>query len=154
MKNQKKLIVPILSIAILLVSLAIMLCDILVPLSIWVHPVLTFLFCAFIGFGTLSFALGFIKKSPWFFFVGAILVGLALIYALSNYIAWWITLIVVVVIWIVFAILSFMSCGSVEDIAKNNNPEYKTYEQRKAENVENNNKKEEKELPKIKSFKE
>lgn len=144
------------SIAILVVSLVVTLCDALVPLNIWVHPILTFLFCAFVGFGAMLLACAFIKHSPFYFFLSAGLLGLALFYAVINYTEWWIALIALFVTWGVFACLSFLVNGNkTEDIALNKSENYKNYEQRRAEKQAAEAKEEEnpKELPKIKSFK-
>ena len=151
--SKRQLIVSLISILIVLGSLAFMLCDFLIPLNVWTHPVLNFFFCLFLGFGIMTMVIGFIKSSPWYFFLSSMLFGLTLIYALLQYLPWWIGVVIVVVVWVICAIVSFMSNGSqTENVALNNSPEYKTYEERKAE--EENAKTEEKEeLPEIKSFK-
>jgi len=154
--SKKQLALSVSSIAILVVSLVVMLLDIFIPIDLWVHPILTFLFCVFIGFGIMCLALGFSEKSPWFFFLSAILLGLAFIYAfvcsVSEY--WWISLVVVAVVWAIFAVLSFMSAGNrTEDIALNKSPEYKNYEQRKAEREKAESEAKPETLPEIKSFK-
>lgn len=144
------------SIAILVVSLIITLCDALVPLDIWVHPILTFLFCAFVGFGVLLIVCAFIKHSPFYFFLSAAFLGLALFYAVINYTEWWIALIALFVTWGVFACLSFLVNGNkTEDIVLNKSENYKNYEQRRAEKqaAEASEEANPKELPKIKSFK-
>ncbi len=152
--TKKQLILSIASIAILLISLAVMLCDFLVPLNIWIFPVLTFLFCLFIGFGIMSLILGFYYRSPWYFFLSAILLGLALFYAVIQYVTWWICLVVLLVLWAIVAIVSYMSSGNkTEDIALNKSPEYKNYNQRKAEKLKAEAEKEPDEMPEIKSFK-
>ena len=150
----KQLALAVTSIIVLIVSLTVMLLDIFVPLAFWTHPVLNFLFCMFVGFGVICMGLGFSKTSPWYFFLSSILLGLALIYALMQYILWWIGLIIVGVIWCIFAVLSFIVAGNkTEDIALNKSPDYKTYEQRKAEKEEQEANKEPEKLPEIKSFK-
>ena len=154
--TKKRLAVSIAAIAILVVSLAVALCDALIPLDIWVHPILTFLFCIFVGFGVMCLVFGFTKKSPWYFFLSAIFLGLAFVYAFCCSVPdfWWISLIVVAVIWAIFAILSFMSSGShSEDIALNKSPDYKNYEQRKADRERAESEKQPEPLPEIKSFK-
>ncbi len=154
--SKKQLAISVASIAILVVSFAVMLLDAIIPLNIWLHPILTFLFCVFIGFGIIGLILGFSKKSPWNFFISAILLGLAFVYAFSCSIPeyWWISVVAVVVIWIIFAVLSFMVSGNhTEDIALNKSANYKNYEQRKAEREKAESEKEEKPLPEIKSFK-
>lgn len=154
--TKKQLTLSISSIAILVVSLVIMLLDIFVPLNIWVHPVLTFLFCLFVGFGVTCFTIGFIEKSSWYFFLSSVLLGLAFVYAfacsLPEY--WWISLIIAGVVWAIFAVLSFMSAGSVtESVALNKSEDYKNYEQRKAEREQAEKSAEPEKLPEIKSFK-
>ncbi len=152
--KKSKLFVVIASLIVLVASLVVMLCDALIPLNFWVHPALNFVFCLFVGFGVICMVLGFVKVSPWHFFLSAILLGLALIYALSQYIVWWIGLIIVAVIWAIFAILSFLiGGGKTEDIALNKSPNYKTYDQRKSEKEKQNAVNTSKELPEIKSFK-
>lgn len=153
--NKKRLITGIISIIILLVSLTITLCDALIPLDIWIHPALTFFFCLFVGFGALCLGFGFAKKSVWYFFLSAVLLGLAFAYAMSQYVEWWIGVIIVGVVWAIFGTLSIISNGNrTEDIALNKSADYKNYEQRKAEKEEAEKNAEPQELPKIKSFKE
>lgn len=152
--TKKQFAVAIISMAILIVSLAITLADALVPLNFWIHPVLTFFFCAFVGFGILLIALGFIKSSPWYFFLSSILIGLALFYAMAQYLEWWLGLIIVGVIWIILATLSIISAGNgTEDIALNKSSDYKTYQERVEEKKKLEEQKPKEELPEIKSFK-
>ena len=152
--KTKKLIIPVLSVAVLIISLAIMLCDIFIPLNFWTHPVLNFLFCLAIGFGVMCMGLGFARSSVWYFFLSAVLIGLALIYALLQYILWWIGVIVVCVVLIIFSILSIISAGyKTEEIAINKSPKYKNYFQRKEEKEQKEAQAEPEKLPEIKSFK-
>ena len=154
--SKKQVAVYVLAIAVLLVSLVITLLDAFIPLKIWVHPILTFLFCLAIGFGIICLAFGFSKKSPWYFFLSSVLLGLAFVYAFCCSVPeqWWISLIVVAVIWLIFAILSIMSAGNhTEEIALNKSPDYKNYEQRKAEREKAEAEIEPEQLPEIKSFK-
>ena len=152
--TKKQLAVTLVGIAILVVSLTMTLLDALVPLEIWLHPALTFLFCICVGFGVLLTVLGFVNKSVFYFFLSSILLGLALVYALSNYIDWWIGVIVVAVVWAIFGCVSFIANGNrTEDIALNKSPDYKDYKQRKAEKEAAEQAEEKKELPEIKSFK-
>ena len=100
--------------------------------------------------------LAFKNASPWFFFVSAILLGIAAFYVLIQYVAWWICLIIVFVDWGIFAVTSYMVAGNqTENIALNKSPDYKTFEERKAEEKAKEEKEEkpEKPLPQIKSFK-
>ena len=90
------------------------------------------------------------------FFLSSILLGLAFVYAFCCSVPeqWWISLIVVAVIWLIFAILSIMSAGNhTEEIALNKSPDYKNYEQRKAEREKAEAESEPEQLPEIKSFK-
>lgn len=153
--NKSRLVIGIISIIILVASVAITLCDAFIPWNIWIHPILTFLFCIFVGFGILLICVGFIKKSVWFFFLSSLLIGFALIYAIAMTIdKWWVGFIIVPVVWAIFGILSVLRNGNhTEDIALNKSPDYKDYEQRKAEKEQLEASEPVKELPKIKSFK-
>ena len=155
MKSKRNIVLGVVSICILLVALTLALLEALVPFQIWPgfsHPTLDFLLCIFVGFGVMTLVFAFEKRSPWYFFLTASLLAPALFYVLIHFIPWWICLIVVFVLWAVSAIVSFMRAGNqTEDIALNKSPDYKNYEQRKAE--ESKEEKPEKELPKIKSFK-
>ena len=156
MKTSKKGIIWIaLSLVVVLASFTVMLLDALLPLNIWVHPILTLLLCLFAGFGVLSLVKGIINKSPWFFMLSSIMLGLALLYVLINVISmWWIGLIAVIILWVVVALFSFMTAGNkTEEIALNKDPEYKDYKTRKAEKEEAEKNAEEEPLPEIKSFK-
>ena len=156
MKTKKNLITAVMSICILALSLVFTLLDALIPLNVWTHPLLNFLFCIALGFGIMTICFGFIKSSPWYFFLGAILLGLAFFYAFIQYIPWWICLLIVVVVWAIFGITSVMRAGNqTEDLALNKSPDYKTFEKRKAEEkaTMGEQEKETKPLPEIKSFK-
>ncbi len=154
--SKKQKIVSVFSILIILISLAVMLCDFLIPLNFWTFPLLNFLFCLFVGFGLLGLGLGFVNRSPWYFFISSTLLGLALFYAIIQYVIWWICIVIFFVLLAVVAIVSFMTAGNkTEDVALNKSPEYKNYEQRRAEKLEAEAKaeQEKEELPEIKSFK-
>ena len=156
MKTKRNLILPVLSICVLTAALAFALIDALVPLDLWTHPLLNFLFCNAVGFGIIAIYLAFTKSAPWYFFVSAVLLGLALLYVLAQYLIWWICLLIVVVVWAIVGIISFMKAGNqTEDIALNKSPNYKTFEQRKAEEAAKKaeDAKTAKPLPEIKSFK-
>nr|MBO4517339.1 hypothetical protein [Clostridia bacterium] len=156
MRTKKNLILAVLSICVLAAALVFALVDALVPLDLWTHPLLNFLFCIAVGFGIIAVCLGFKNSSPWYFFLSAVLLGLALLYVLLQYLTWWICLLIVVVVWAVFGIISFMKAGNqTEDIALNKSPDYKTFEQRKAEEAAKKAEgaKNAKPLPEIKSFK-
>ena len=109
MKISKKLmLLAIVSLFVLLASLTVMLLDIFIPLDFWTHPVLNFLFCLCVGFGLISLILGFINKSSWHFFISSILLGLALIYLLAQYMYFWIGLIIVACFLLVVCLLCFI----------------------------------------------
>jgi ABC-type multidrug transport system fused ATPase/permease subunit len=153
MKN-KRLVLGLTSIAVILVSLAVMLVDIFAPLNLWTHPVLNLLFCMFVGFGILTLVLAVKSKSPWYFFLSAFLLGLALFYALMQYVKWWIALVVLLLLLIVVAIISVIVAGNkTEDIALNKSAEYKDYKQRREEKIAKEENEQPEELPQIKSFK-
>ena len=156
MKTKKNLLLGILSICIFVLSLTFAIIDWAVPLKVWTHPILNFLFALCIGFGIMSFALACVKRSPWYFFLSAILIGLAALYVTLQYIVWWLCLIIIIVFMAVTSITSIMVAGNkTEEIALNKSPDYKTFEQRKAEEKEKEASEEkiEKPLPQIKSFK-
>ena len=156
MKSKKNLIVGISILAVLFISLTFLLLNVFIPFTLWVHPVLNFLFVMFVGFGILTLVAGFKTKNPWFFFWASVLLGLSMFYVLLNYMKlWWIVLIILVVFWAAMAVMSIMRVGSVEDVSLNKSPEYKTYDQRKAEEAAKaeTEEKEEKPLPTLKSFK-
>lgn len=155
MKYKKNLFLGVSVITILMLSLVFALLDALIPLKIWIHPALNFLFALCIGFGIMTLVLAFAKKSPWFFFLSATLLGLAFFYVLMQYIAWWIVLIILVVVLAIFAVVSIIISGNqTENIALNKSSDYKNYEQRKAEEQKKENTEDEKPLPELKSFKE
>lgn len=152
--KSKRLVLGLISIAIILVSLAVMLVDVFVPLSLWTHPILNFAFCIFVGFGVLALMLGVKEKSPWYFFLAAWLLGLAVFYLIIQYAKWWIALIILICILAVLGILSVIIAGhKTEDIALNKSPDYKNYEQRREEKLQEEKLSTPEELPEIKSFK-
>ena len=157
MKSKKNLLLGIMSVCILLASLAFAIIDAALSLEIWTHPVLNFLFGIFVGFGVIALVLGFKKASPWFFFVSVLLLDPALFYVVVQYLKpWWLCLLIFGVLLAIFAIVSVMVAGNqTEDIALNKSPDYKTFEQRKAEEKAKAaaEEKTEKPLPEIKSFK-
>ena len=133
-----------------------MIVDWAVPLKVWTHPILNFLFGLALGFGIISLTLACIRRSPWYFFLCAILLGLALFYVTVQYVVWWLCLVIILVLMAVTIITSLMVAGNkTEEIALNKSPDYKSFEQRKAEEKEKEAKeeKQEKPLPQIKSFK-
>ena len=151
--SMSKKILALTSLVIVLASLVVCLLDAFTEFSFGIHPILTFIFCLFAGLGILCFALGFIRKSSWQFFLSAILLGLSLTYVLALYVSpWWIIPIILFAFFTVVALISYMMGSNKTERALNDAPEYKTYAQRKAEKA--NETEEKVELPKIKSFKE
>lgn len=151
--TKSKAYLSIVSIGILLVSLAILIVDVVVPLNFWTHAVLNFLFCLFTGFGFLSLFVGFKNKSAWFIFVGAVLIAMAMFYMFIQYLFWWVALVIAVVFLSITSILDFMFLTNITEQVDNDNPEYKNYEQRMAEKIEAEKNQDSEELPQIKSFK-
>ena len=156
MKNKSNVVMGIVAIAILCVALVFTLLDALIPIGLFIHPALNFLLIVFAGFGIMLAITGFIRKSTWFFFLGAELSGFALFYVLINFVIWWLCLIIVLAFWAILAIVSIIRIGNMtESVALNDSDDYKTFDERKAEEAKNAkaDAKTEEELPKLKSFK-
>ena len=156
MKNRNSVIMGIVAIAILCIALVFTLLDALIPIEFLIHPALNFLLIVFTGFGIMLAITGFVKKSTWFFFLGAALLGFALFYVLINFVVWWLCLIIVPAFWGIFAIISVIRAGNMtESVALNNSDDYKTFDERKAEDAKNAkpDADDTEELPKLKSFK-
>ncbi len=152
--TRKQLVYGIVSIVILLASLSLTLCDALIPLNIWVHPALTFVFALAVGFGAMCVVLGVAKKSAWYIFLAAILLGIALFYVLIHYIKWWLVLITIVVFWLIIRVICFLIINNnTENIALNKSKDYKNYEERCAEKATTESDVKPEDLPKIKTFK-
>ena len=152
--NKKQLTVAILSIAILLAGIVVLILQYALPFAFMTHPILNMLFIYAICFGIMACVFGITKKSPWYYFLAAILLSLAIIYVFVQFKFWWIGLIIAVVFDLIVAIFSYISAGNkTESIAINDSPDYKNYEQRKAEKETKEAAEEKPELPKIKSFK-
>lgn len=153
--KKSRIVLGVISILIFAVALTFMILDWTLPLNFLTHPILNLLGILFTGFGIMAFVLAFTNKSVWFLFVGAIALGLVLLYVLLNCVVWWIAIICLIVFWCMCAVLSITVFGNrTENIALNKSPDYKTYEERKAEKAEAEKKQPEEELPTIKSFKE
>ncbi|MBE7087489.1 MAG: hypothetical protein E7369_04225 [Clostridiales bacterium] len=153
--SKKNRLVYVIALCILVLSLAMTIIDWAVPLNLWIHPLLNFVFFIFCGFGVFSFVLGFIKKSPWYFFLSAGLLALSVLYVLISYkMVWYVTLLIVVCVPAIIALLSLIVNGNkTEDIALNKSDDYKTYEERKAFKEAAEKEEPQEELPEIKSFK-
>ena len=150
---MKKILVGIISIAILVAALVFALVDALVPLKIWTHPILNFLFIAAVGFGCLALVLGFAGKKSFWLFIGNIIFALGICYVLAQFLEWWLCIIIPIAVIVIMAIISFLVVGNRTEDALNKDKNYKTYEQRKAEENAAKAQEEKPELPKIKSFK-
>lgn len=152
MKISKiKKIAALTSVSILLVALAITLCDALIPLNIWLHPVLTFLFVSFIGFGVLCMVVAFVKHSTWYFFLSFIMLAAALSYALLSIgLPWWLIAIICCVLAAIAIAVSLIANGSTE-CADNESADYKNYGQRTKEKGSFQSGED---IPEVKSFKE
>ena len=144
------------SICILVASVTFLILNFLLFPDFWIHPILNFFFVLFIGFGIVSLVKAFACKAPIYFFLASLLLGLSIFYVCFIYLngIWWICLIVLVVFMLIISITSFIMAGNkTEAIALNKDPEYKNYEQRKAEKEAEEANKPKEELPEIKSFK-
>lgn len=151
-KSKKKLLITVLSVAIVLLSLAFCIIDATSSIDVWTHPVLNFLFGLFVGFGALSYFQAFSAKSTMYAFIGTLLVSLAVLYATIQYVPWWGALICAVAFAICMTIISYAVFGNKLEQADNSSPDYKNYIERREE--EKSQEQEEKiELPEIKSFK-
>ena len=121
------------------------------------HPILMFFLVAAAGLGVILAVQGFLGKSPFRFFLSAVMFLYVASYCLADFahMVWWLIVIVDAVIAILFVVISFMMAGSrTEDIALNKSPDYKNYEQRSAEREEKEKAEEENYVPpEIKSFK-
>lgn len=149
MKKQNKIFL-IVSLLILVCSLAFLLLNQFTFKDFLVHPILNFLLFNAVCFGVLAIVLAIKGKSPWYFFLSGILFGLSVLYVLLDQVdPWWIALITLFVLFGVFALLSYIVCGNkTEDIALNKSDDYKNYKEREKEKVE-----EKEEIPVLKSFK-
>lgn len=142
------------SILIILSALVFCVLDWTLVLNFCLHPITNFLFVLFIGFGFLTLILAVKNKSPWFFFVSAIFLGLSAFYVSIFYVVYWVSIIITISLLAVFVILSLIICGSkTEDIALNKSPDYKNYQQRKEEKAILESEKPQEDIPVIKSFK-
>lgn len=120
------------------------------------HPLFLFALVISVGFGVLELVLAVKYKSPFRFMLAAVLFAYAVSYSLADFakMPWWLIMLIAVVVCGLFVGLSYVLCGNrTEEIALNESPDYKNYEQRRAEREAAEKNEEEKELPKIKSFK-
>lgn len=158
MKNRLALAIP--AIIIVVAALTITLLDALIPLKLFkfpsesVSPLFTFIIFNFCCFGIMCIILGFINKSTWYFFLSGGLLAVSVFFIVAQFVIWWISLIIALVLAIIIGLLSYIDTDKkTEDIALNSKPEYKDYKERKAEKEAEEAKKEPQEMPEIKSFK-
>ena len=155
-KSKNSLKYGLISLAIVAISNVIFVLDWALPLNFLIHPVLTLVLCLFAGFGVLTLVISLTKKSPLFMILSAPLVALAIMYVLLGLFLskWWISICVMVVVFLIYVILGAMIFGNkTEEIAENDSPEYKNYQERKEEKKILEENQLEPELPKLKSFK-
>ncbi len=148
-KSKSKLINMVLSVAIIVFSLAFCIIDFSANLDVWTHPILNFLFGIFLGFGLLFTIGGFCSKSTLNVMLGTIMLSLAIVYLTIQYLPWYIALICSVCYALCISIVSNTLFGNKTDLADNSSSDYKSIMDKQEQGVE----KEEVELPKIKSFK-
>lgn len=161
MKNIKgRLTYAVPAIFIFVASLILTLLDAFIPIKIFnfpsakLSPLFTFIIFNFVCFGVMCIALGLAKKSTWYFFLSGGLFFVSAFFICMQFIIWWISLIIALVIAVIVGLLSYIITDKkVEYIALNDKPEYKDYKERKAEKIEEEAKKEAEEIPEIKSFK-
>ncbi len=155
MKNlSKNTIIYIVMLCIVLSSLALLIVDVTASLSFGIHPAVNFAFFLTVDFGALCLVLGFLNKSPWFFFLSSPLLSLSLTYILvCCELVWWLVLILAIFLFVIICLLSLIVAGNkTENIALNKSPEYKNYVDRKAEKEQAEAEEAKEELPEIKSF--
>ena len=153
--SGKQKIFAVISIIIACLSFCLMILDWAIPLNIWIHPILTFVFANFLGFGILLYATALIKRCPAYLFVAAMLLGLAILYILMCIgLAWFYALIAFIVVLFITFVIDYLVVGGFKtEHADNKSHHYKNYKQRIAEKEEQEKNIEKEELPEIKSFK-
>lgn len=156
MKLDKKNTINIVICSIILIVSAILmiLAIAIKEFTLFSHPILAFLFSLNVGLVLLNLVNGIIYKSTVCFMLFSATLLYVATYSLIEFanLIWWAIAIIDVVIVILGVFLSLLVAGNkTEDIALNEKPEYKNYQQRKAER-ELEESGESVELPKIKSF--
>ena len=151
-KSNKKYLHVLLSVSIIIISLVFCIVDYVLDCEIWTHPILNFFFGIFLGFGILFSVRGFIKKSTLVVLIGTIFVSLAVFYLTIQYLPWYIALVCAGCYALCLSIISNSIFGNKTDYADNNSPDYKNYVER-AKIAQEQETKENVELPEIKSFK-
>lgn len=155
MKSKK--INLIVSICIVLVSLIPMILQMAGVFSLWntfSHPVLTYFLTALTLFGIYGYVVFGVRRSAVGGLFGAILLSVVAILVFVHYAFWWVIFVIIPVICLVTGLTGYLLRGDrTEDIALNAKPDYKDYNQRKAEKQEAEKNEEKKEVPTLKSFK-
>lgn len=154
---KKSKVYLLIGIAIIVLSVAFMILNLLAFEDFLVHPVLNTVALIALSFAVVSYIKAFTEKAPVFFMLGGILFGFVLLYVLLALLIelWWIAVIITIAVWFITALTSYIIAGNkTEEIALNKSSEYKNYEERMKEKYEKGEKEEKKELPEIKSFKE
>lgn len=144
-------------IAIIVLSVAFMIVNYLSFPDFLVHPVLNAIAFLLIAFTILAYVKAISAKAPVYFMLGGIMLGFVILYVLIAALPklWWIAIVVTIAVWAITALLSYIISGNkTEEIALNKSPDYKNYEERMKEKYAEAEKKDNKELPEIKSFKE
>ena len=144
-------------IAIIVLSVAFMVINLLYFEDFLVHPVLNAVALLAALFAIVSYVKAFSAKAPVYFMLGGILLGLVILYVLLALFIkfWWVAIIITIAVFMITALVSYIVAGNrTEEIALNKSSEYKNYEERMKEKYEQAEKEDKKELPEIKSFKE
>lgn len=155
--TKKQAVYSVAALAVIILALVLTILEWTEVFVICSHPVFMFFLVAAAGLGIIVTVQGAENKSPFRFFLAAVLFIYVASYALADFasLPWWIILIVDVVILILFVTVSFMVAGNkTEAIALNKSPDYKNYEERQAEREAKEKAEEENYTPpEIKSFK-
>ena len=154
--NKGKIINYVVSVGIVLVALILTIVSALGVFEFGSHSAWLFLLCITGGFGLFALAKAFISKSPFMFMTSAILLLIAVSYCLIDLadLKWWLVVLCAVVLAVLICLTSIFVAGNkTENIALNDNSEYKDYETRKAEKQMAEETAVEEKLPEIKSFK-
>ncbi len=155
--SKKQLAYALSTLAVFLIALILTVLEWCKIFTLCSHPVFMFFLVVSAGLGVLATVRAFTEKSPFFFFLAAVLFMYLVSYCLADFVhmIWWLIAIVAIVIAVVFVVFSFITAGNkTEQIALNKSPDYKNYEQRRAEREEKEKTEEENYVPpEIKSFK-
>lgn len=137
---KKRIVYASLAGAIVLAALVVFLLNTLDVFHIDVRADLGLFFLILMGgFGVLNLVWGLLNKSIYYVFSSALLLAGAFIYIALEWtgLAWYVIVVVSLCILILVGILSFLCIRwKAADEGANDAPEYKNYEQRKAEGAE------------------